>query len=241
MYFLSDYEQTGQFRLNEAAKTELIRGDQKNSIDQSQGESNLSGILKNCSSEQIITGIRSGSTVHESEFYHRYHGRVINFLRSYTSHQAHAEDIAQNALMIVLVKLRTSSIENPSKLSAYILQTAKYSYYGGLRSAANRRRVNTQVDGIELNNKNTSSDCVDHSINQERRLLVNKLINRMEIPRDREILQRTYTYDEPKDSICQSLCLSSLHFDCVIDRARKRFRRLIESETPEVQLALTQT
>lgn len=192
--------------------------------------------LRNISSEEIIARIRQGSTPHESEFYRRYHGRVLCFLNSYTSHSAHAEDIAQNALMIVLIKLRTSSIENPSKLGAYVIQTAKYSYYGGLRSAVNRRQ--TQVEDIDHEDGVTASNNIEYSINQERRFLVNKLINRMEIPRDREILQRTYTYDEPKDSVCQSLSLSSLHFDCVIDRARKRFRRLIQSEPPEVQLAL---
>ncbi|MFT7686488.1 MAG: RNA polymerase sigma-70 factor (ECF subfamily) [Candidatus Azotimanducaceae bacterium] len=224
MYCLSDGGETSQVRPPQDRNEDVAP------------ESNL----KNHSSEQIITGIRHGCASHESEFYQRFHGPVIKFLSSYTSHPAHAEDIAQNALMIVLVKLRSSSIENPSKLSAYVFQTAKYSYYGGLRSAANRRQVDIQVDNINIEHRETTPDCIDHSISQERRLLVNKLIDRMEIPRDREILQRAYTYDEPKDSICESLRLSSLHFDCVIDRARKRFRRLLETETSEVQMALAQ-
>lgn len=175
--------------------------------------------LKNCSSERVIAGIRQGDSTYETEFYRRYHQRVISFLQSYTRHRSHAEDIAQNALMIVLVRLRSSGIENPVKLSAYVFQTAKYSYYGGLRSAANQYQSHVQLEDVS-----TGSDCTDTTIRQERHRLVNQLINRMEIPRDREILQRTYTYDEPKASICQSLSLTSLHFDCVIDRARKRFR-----------------
>jgi len=189
--------------------------------------------LRNCSSEQIIAGIRQGDSAYESEFYRRYHHRVISFLQSYTNHRSHAEDIAQNALIIVLVRLRSSGIENPAKLSAYVFQTAKYSYFGGLRSAANRYQSHVQLEDVD-----TGLDCIDTTIRQERRRLVNQLINRLEIPRDREILQRTYTYEEPKASICESLRLTSLHFDCVIDRARKRFRHLVESEKPEIRQAL---
>jgi DNA-directed RNA polymerase specialized sigma24 family protein len=47
--------------------------------------------------------------------------------------------------------------------------------------------------------------------------------------RDREILERFYLREESKEDICRSLSLSGLHFNRVIDRARGRFRALLES------------
>jgi len=56
------------------------------------------------------------------------------------------------------------------------------------------------------------------------------LIEQMKVPRDREILYRFYVRDQGKPLICDALDLSNAHFDRVINRARNRFRALVEQE-----------
>ena len=50
----------------------------------------------------------------------------------------------------------------------------------------------------------------------------------MPVKRDREILTRFYVEDQDKDEICTALNLDSLHFNRVLFRARKRFRKILE-------------
>jgi RNA polymerase sigma-70 factor (ECF subfamily) len=49
----------------------------------------------------------------------------------------------------------------------------------------------------------------------------------MRSKRDRTLLMRFYIDEEEKEKICLELNLSSLHFNRVIFRARRRFKELL--------------
>ena len=55
--------------------------------------------------------------------------------------------------------------------------------------------------------------------------------------RDREILRRFYVEDQDKEDICRALNLDSLHFNRVLFRAKKRFRKLLEKSATVADLA----
>ena len=57
---------------------------------------------------------------------------------------------------------------------------------------------------------------------------VHDLLNAMPVARDRELLIRLYVYDQDKQEICHALGLDSLHFNRVLFRAKKRFRKIVE-------------
>jgi RNA polymerase sigma-70 factor, ECF subfamily len=54
------------------------------------------------------------------------------------------------------------------------------------------------------------------------------VINELPSDRDRQILFRFYIAEEEKERICADLCLTGLHFNRVLFRARARYRELYE-------------
>ena len=191
---------------------------------------------------QALLAIRigHGDKKAENEFCGKYHGSIMKLLGRYTTNRTLAEDITQNALLTVLIRLRDEGIKSPESLGSYVLQTAKFIYLGWWRSADNKHRNNQADDEIEMTTEVAADENTVQQLllAQQRQKLVHKIIGGMKIDRDRELLQRVYTYDEPKDSICESLQLSSIHFERVMHRARKRFQHLVNEQPTEVRLAL---
>jgi RNA polymerase sigma-70 factor (ECF subfamily) len=59
--------------------------------------------------------------------------------------------------------------------------------------------------------------------------IARQLLEQLSKKRDREILQRYYLEEEEKDTICEDMELTDLHFNRVIHRAKQRLRLLAES------------
>ena len=74
----------------------------------------------------------------EAVFFQRYYAGVKRHLARYIHNTSHAEDIAHDALLTVLLRLRNKSIEQPQFLDRFVYQTAKFSYYSWLRRPANQ-------------------------------------------------------------------------------------------------------
>jgi RNA polymerase sigma-70 factor (ECF subfamily) len=77
----------------------------------------------------------------------------------------------------------------------------------------------------------------DHVAREQTLTAVHKLLRSMPVKRDREILTRFYVEDQDKDEICRALDLDSLHFNRVLFRARKRFRKILEKSARLSDLA----
>ena len=95
------------------------------------------------------------------------------------------------------------------------------------------RRLKANQEELKPSFDDAHSVTVEH----DRRLArdeqlgrVKKYIKRLPVTRDREVLLRTYYYDECKTSICEALDLDAKHFDRILSRAKKRLgASLIES------------
>ncbi len=181
----------------------------------------------------IVANIRRGDRPMEAVFFQRYYAGVKRHLARYIHNTSHAEDIAHDALLTVLLRLRNKSIEQPQFLDRFVYQTAKFSYYSWLRRPAN------QPDLFEpLAEHQDPMDTEQQFLRAEQRRLLLVLIGTLRVERDREILRRAYIHDETKLATCEALALTTSHFDRIIFRARERLKHRLELQDPDFITAL---
>ncbi len=181
----------------------------------------------------IVAKIRRGDRPMEAVFFQRYYAGVKRHLARYIHNTSHAEDIAHDALLTVLLRLRNKSIEQPQFLDRFVYQTAKFSYYSWLRRPANQPGLFEP-----LAEHQDPMDTEQQSLRAEQRRLLLVLIGTLRVERDREILRRAYIHDETKLATCEALALTTSHFDRIIFRARERLRHRLELQDPDFITAL---
>lgn len=176
--------------------------------------------------------IREGDPEAEGEFCSRYHPSVRRLLVGLCRDENRADDVTQEALLTVLVKLRDSGIDHPDRLTSYVHQTARFTLIGVLRQ-------NPRFHFCETMDDHECDQGVEHSVvRDEQRDLVTRLIESLDVERDREVLFRCYISGEPKASICDALALTTTHFDRVISRARGRLRKAMETSVDDIREAI---
>lgn len=176
--------------------------------------------------EKLVEEIQKGNELAETAFYTRYRRGLLMMLEYRTGDSARAEDLAQDTLITVLLKLRSEGIEQPNMLNRYVQQTAKYIFIGWLRKSGNQTELRETVDDV-IEEQPSMEDSIWI---EKRRQMVRDLIKEMKVARDRELLYRYYVKEQSKPLICDALDLSAAHFDRVINRARNRFKLLISEQ-----------
>jgi RNA polymerase sigma-70 factor (ECF subfamily) len=158
----------------------------------------------------------------------------MTMLRQRCRNTQRAEDLHQDTFVVVLQRLRTTGIDDPARVSAFLHRTAINLLIDDSRKEVRRK---TQVDtDLVLLQSDSSADQLRALIRDEADRAVRTLIQELRNPRDRELLYRFYILQQEKPAICQAMALPSEHFDRVISRARKRFRELIDEK--QVVLAI---
>lgn len=178
--------------------------------------------------EVLVSEIGTGNPRAEEIFYRRYHKGLVIMLEARTRDRSRAEDLAQDALLTVLTRLRGKGIDHPERLNSFVHQTAKYQFIGWLRKSVNKTELMPSVDD-HAEEKVSVEDEIDKD---NLRSNVRQLIGELKVVRDREILYRFYVRDQAKLVICEALDLTPAHFDRVINRARNRFKQLLLQRMP---------
>jgi RNA polymerase sigma-70 factor, ECF subfamily len=136
-----------------------------------------------------------------------------------------AADILQDAAVTTLEKLRSGAIADLQNLGGYLYRVA-------LNHLRNHRRKDrsTMSSATGLDELPAPECDVDwESIGEPQwATAARRMLEKMPVARDREILVRFYLDDEDREKICRELRLSEEHFNRVIFRARNRFRELVE-------------
>lgn len=171
----------------------------------------------------LVTHIRRGDRSMEAEFFRRYYTAVKRHLARYLYNPSHVDDITHDALLTVLLRLRTKGIEQPQFLDRFVYQTAKFSYFSWLRRPANQPALFEPLEEHP-----DPMDIEQQFIKAEQRRLLHEQIDLLRTKRDREILRRAYIHDETKTAMCEALALTTAHFDRVIFRARARLKHRLE-------------
>jgi RNA polymerase sigma-70 factor (ECF subfamily) len=136
-----------------------------------------------------------------------------------------SRDVCQETLVILLRRLRTTGLDDPSGLEAFAAQTAR-----NLVIAARRKtqRQRTATDSEALAYVPDPRPLVQEEEASGRLgVLVRRLLAELPADRDRAILTRFYLKEHDKSEICRDLNLTDLGFNQVIFRARNRLRHLL--------------
>jgi len=137
-----------------------------------------------------------------------------------------AEDLCNETFRIVLERLRRQPLKDPTKLDAYLAQTARNLATADRRKTARRQTVTGEQSAID----DFAAEAPDPGIaldSQARAKAIRKVLEEMPNVRDRQLLVRFYLNDEDKADLCRDLNLTEEHFNRVIFRARERFRVLL--------------
>jgi RNA polymerase sigma-70 factor (ECF subfamily) len=170
--------------------------------------------------------IGQGDRSAEEALARRYGPKIEYVLRRHVREPALAADLRQDALIVVIERLRDGGLSEPEKLAAFLYQTAINLARGEARTYYRR---NTHPDFEAVERAATAEPLLaDRLERRELGEIVRTLLDELSQERDREILRRFYLREEDKERICASLELSAAHFDRVLYRARKRFRQVLE-------------
>lgn len=167
----------------------------------------------------------AGGDVHaESELVQRC-GPTLRFLtRRYARHEADAEDLYQETLMLGLEKIRRREVREPERLAGFLRALAK-----NLSTQQYRRRsyqVEKPADGLPDAAAGRPSGALGGLLRDERVRLTRRLLAELRVPRDREVLFRYYIAEQESSRICDELGIDGAHFYRVLHRARQRYREI---------------
>jgi RNA polymerase sigma factor (sigma-70 family) len=137
-----------------------------------------------------------------------------------------AADLCQDTLLVVLQRLRSRSMEDPSKLAAFAAQTARQLAFDSRRRSALRK---TEVDSPTIESIQIEAPAEDPVEQASTASLVRKVLEELSHDRDREVLRRFYLLEQGKEEICQAFGIASGTFDQVIFRARARLRSMLQA------------
>ena len=178
-------------------------------------------------SADFVKRIGQGDRRAEEELVRRYQRGLIYLLKRRTRDPQLALDLTQETFRIAIEKLRQSPIEQVERLAGYLRGTALNLAIGDGRKHA-RRGTTVSSDAVDAA-ADDAAGPFDHVSTEQVQRLVRKLLDELPVPRDREILVRTYLQDEDKSSICEALGVDSAHYNRVLFRAKQRFRELLTS------------
>lgn len=174
----------------------------------------------------IARRIHAGEANAERELVERYSKGLLYHLRQVTRDSFLADDLHQETFRVVLLRLRSGALEQPEKLAGFILRTGRNLALGDTRRHA--RRGDYAPAELPAEPPDPAPGQLDHVLRREAAEAVQHLIAELDAERDREILLRFHVAEEEKETICSDLGLTSLQFNVVLFRARKRFKELVE-------------
>ena len=176
---------------------------------------------------RLAAAIRSGDRRAEDEFVRRYAVGLVTVLRVRSHDPELAKDLAQEALRIVLLRLRAGKLDQPESLAGFLRGTALNLLANELRRSE-RRLADSGSDWMDQL-VGESSDPYDTVESEDLVQTMRRVIGGMKVERDRDLLWRYYVDEDPKEKLCAHFELSPEHFDRVLHRARLRLKELWQS------------
>lgn len=179
-----------------------------------------------CTRVDLVSRIRAGNWQAEAELVERYGRGVMIIIRREIRDAVVAEDLYQEAFLIVLKKIRRGDVREPESLSGFVCGVARNLIISYFRRAARRESMTEIEEAIPL--PNPAPDQLQELLQKEKADLVRQVLTEMPNERDVQALYRFYIADDDKEQICADLELTNLQFNLVLHRARERFRELYE-------------
>ena len=174
----------------------------------------------------LVARIGGGARDAEDAMVRRYGPGLLYLLKRRTRDAELALDLRQDTFRVAIEKLRSSSLDEPQHLAAYLRAVALNLWIAHQRKVA-RRATTADSDAVEAAADPDECGPFENVSRVQVRDAVGVLLDELGTPRDREILTRVYLRDEDKDDICAALGVDATHFNRVLFRAKQRFRELL--------------
>jgi RNA polymerase sigma-70 factor, ECF subfamily len=175
---------------------------------------------------ELVARIGRGARDAEEAMVRRYGAGLLYLLRRRTRDSDLALDLRQDTFRVAIEKLRSSPLDEPQHLAAYLRAVALNLWIAHQRKAV-RRATSVDSEAVEAAADPRESGPFDNVSREQVSAAVGVLLDELGTPRDREILTRVYLRDEDKDEVCAALGVDSTHFNRVLFRAKQRFRELL--------------
>lgn len=185
-------------------------------------------MVSNDSNVQLVERIRRCDKSAETELFRKFWRPVYFILTQRSKDPELAADIAQDAIIVTINKARQGEISRPEALPAFIHHTAN-----NLLIASYRKQSRHKTDPLdhEMSQVFSQERPFEQQINQQQvRKLIQQILDELPNLRDKEILQRHFSYGHSKSEVCDALSLTPAHFDRVIYRAKSRLKQILVSQ-----------
>lgn len=163
----------------------------------------------------------------EAEFFARFRCGTMQIITRVTGSFELAQDLSQETLMVTLNRLRSGSLDEPSKLSAYVAQTARNLALAARRKER-RRRTDSGGGLLEEHADRLAEEEPAEHPDTAAVAAVRALLKELHSSKDQEILVRHYLHEQDKDTVCRELGIPEGAFNVALFRARQRFLKLLE-------------
>jgi RNA polymerase sigma-70 factor (ECF subfamily) len=174
----------------------------------------------------LVARIGRGGRDAEDAMVRRYGPGLLYMLKRRTRDSELALDLRQDTFRVAIEKLRSSSLDEPAHLAAYLRAVALNLWIAHQRKQV-RRATTADSDAVEAAADAGESGPFENVSRAQVRDAVGVLLDELGTPRDREILTRVYLRDEDKTDVCAALGVDATHFNRVLFRARQRVRELL--------------
>lgn len=178
---------------------------------------------KTANSTSLVERIQQGDSQAEREMVDRYSKGLNAMLFSRCHDRALSEDVAQDTWILVIKKVRQQELHDSARLTGFVMQIAKNQLIMAMRNRTKRIFLSVD-DAAEVSDTGPTPD--QSVINRELGKAISSALNEMSKPRDRELIKRFYLVGDSKEQLCKEYNLTHAHFDAVLSRARKRFKKL---------------
>lgn len=180
------------------------------------------GVSGHSDYSSLVKRIIDGDDAAEAELVSVFKDRVSHIIRRIASSTSMVEDLSQDTLFTVIKKIRNGDLQQPESLGFFVAGVARNHALEQMRVF--RRRTSEDLEHAE-HVADPAPTPLEQLQTSEKLKEIRQIIDGL-IARDRTLLLRLYINEEPKETICAGLGLTSDQFDRVVHRARKRFKAL---------------
>ena len=181
-----------------------------------------------CDGATLAAAIYTGSPAAEAELVRRLARPLRLMLRQRRVPPDVQDDLLQDALVVVLKRLRSAPLDDATRLEAFVEGVVGRLWLGGWRRDSRRERLQDHLQAVA---EPLPELPPDRQFERERiRSAVQAVIAQLHLPRDRQLIRDYYLHELDKLQICARLNVGSVHFDRILYNARRRLRALLIAE-----------
>jgi len=175
--------------------------------------------------DSLAEAILRGDTNAEGLLYARYHRQLVLILKRRGVPPGQCDDIAHEAYIVTLQRLRDGELKQPELLGRYLKRTAINTWLNELRK--HLRHGDTPLDAVGEDAIRAPEDGQSSAETIELASIVKAIVAELSQERDRLVLLLTYIHDWDKQSVCDYVGLESRTYDSIRSRALKRCREVL--------------